>query len=392
MASESRPPAEESVRLRPEELPPVTPPSAGFIVQLFLIPALIVMAVVAVWALFGQLAHSENDWTQLTAAISSNNELRRWPAAESLAQLLRNEQLSPPRDREPLAKNPVVADSLTKMLSQSLASTSDTDEDIRHQEFLARMLGALDADETTLPVLAEAMKDSHDVVVRKSSLMAVALIAGRHFDQATGYSAAVSAGLAIPPMSKRNLPLTASTISNTAVLEQLRRAAQDPDAVVRHLAGYALGNIGGPESLEQLRVLLSDSDRQAQANAANGLARNGSVEGVPTLIQLLTTSLRPFQFDAGSMLPQQPEGELGQSRTYEPLPEEIRQAEAMFHIEESQIARNSLTAVSDLWPQIDAESRSQLLTIIRKIAEDFPTPDLGVRRQADELLKTIGPQ
>ena len=143
-------------RVRPEELPPVTPPSAGFIVQLFLIPALIVMAVVAVWALFGKLAHSENDWKQLTAAISSNNELRRWPAAEGLAQLLRNEETLAADGSEPLAKNPVVADSLTKMLSQSLASTTNSDEDIRHQEFLARMLGALDADEKTLPVLAEA--------------------------------------------------------------------------------------------------------------------------------------------------------------------------------------------------------------------------------------------
>ena len=53
---------------RPEELPPVTPPSAGYIVQLFLIPALIVMAVVGVWALFGKLADSESDWQQLVIA------------------------------------------------------------------------------------------------------------------------------------------------------------------------------------------------------------------------------------------------------------------------------------------------------------------------------------
>lgn len=389
MASASHPPNEDSSSARPEEFPPVTPPSAGFIVQLFLIPALIVIAVIAVWALFGKLAHSENDWTQLTAAISSNNELRRWPAAEGLAQLLRNEQIAPPTDREPLAKNPVVAESVTKMLSHSLASTSNTDEDIRHQEFLTRMLGALDADKMTLPVLAEAMKDSHDVVVRKSALMAIALIAGRHFDQATGYSAAVAAGQPIPPLSERGLPRTDPTISDPAVLEQLRRAAQDPDAVVRHLAGYTLGNVGGPDAVEQLRVMLSDGNRMAQANAANGLARNGSVDGVPTLIQLLTTSLKPFQFDPDSMLPKI-EGGLDPSQKYEPTSEEIRQAEAKFHIEESQIARNSLTAVADLWSQIDADSRDQLLTLIKSIAADFPEPDLGVRRQADELLKTIG--
>ena len=40
-------------------LPPVEPPSAGFIVQLFLIPALIVAVILGVYLLFGQLAASE---------------------------------------------------------------------------------------------------------------------------------------------------------------------------------------------------------------------------------------------------------------------------------------------------------------------------------------------
>ena len=43
-------------------LPPVEPPSAGFIVQLFVVPALIVLAVVGVWALFGKIASSDEDW------------------------------------------------------------------------------------------------------------------------------------------------------------------------------------------------------------------------------------------------------------------------------------------------------------------------------------------
>ena len=222
--------------------------------------------------------------------------MQRW----GLAQLLQNEQIYPPRDHEPLAKNPLVVDSLTKLLSESLASTTNTDEDIRHQEFLARTLAALDADEKTLPVLAEGMQDSRNIEVRKSSLMSIAAIAGRHFDDVTGYSAAVAAGSAAPPLAARRLPLTAPTISDSTVLEQLRRSAQDSDPVVRHLAGYALGNVSGPDSLEQLRVMLTDGNRLAQANAAIGLARNGSVDGVPTLIQLLTTSLKPFEYQTGS--------------------------------------------------------------------------------------------
>lgn len=365
----------ESAGFRPEELPPVTPPSAGFIVQLFLIPALIVMALVAVWALFGKLADSDNDWKQLTTELSSSNEHRRWRAALGLAQLLQNEQIHPPRDQEPLAKNPLVVDSLTKLLSESLASTTNTDEDIRHQEFLARTLAALDDDDKTLPILAEGMKESRNIEVRKSSLMSVAAIAGRHFDDATGYTAAIAAGSEVPLLTARRLPLTAPTISDSAVVEQLRRSAQDSDPVVRHLAGYALGNVSGPESLAQLRVMLTDGNRLAQANAAIGLARNGSVDGVPTMIQLLTTSLTPFEYQPDPAV----KGEVA--------PDVVQQAEARHQIEESQVARNCLRAVENLWPQIDVENRASLTAVISQVEQAFPASD--VRQQASEVLKAI---
>lgn len=379
MASESdrRVPESSGIdRSRPEELPPVTPPSAGFIVQLFLIPALIVLAVVAVWALFGQLAHTENDWTHLTADISSKNELRRWPAAEGLAHLLHNEQISPPADREPLAENPIVVDSLTKLFTESLATNGTDDETIRQQEFLARTMGALNADEKTLPVLAEAIRDTHDIVVRKSALMAISLIAGRHFDDATGYSAAVEARTSAPSLAERNLPLATATISDAATLEQLRRSAQDPDPVVRHLAAYALASVSGPESLQQLRSMLGDSNRLAQANAAIGLARNGSIDGVATMMQLMTASMSPYV-------------QASNTNDKMPLtPEEMQQAEVRHEIEETQVASNCLRAVGDLWPQIDAKDQTALLSLMRAMEQKFFSSN--VRQQAAELLKTIG--
>ena len=45
----------------PDDLPVVEPPSAGFILQLFMVPGLIVAAVIGVWALFGQISSSEQD-------------------------------------------------------------------------------------------------------------------------------------------------------------------------------------------------------------------------------------------------------------------------------------------------------------------------------------------
>jgi hypothetical protein len=355
---------------RPEELPPVTPPSAGFIVQLFLIPALIVMAVVAVWALFGKLADSESDWQQLVAELGSSNDHRRWRAALGLAQLLRNEEISPPTDREPLAKHPLVIESLTDLLSKSLSSSTPSEEDITHQEFLARTLGALDADEVTMPVLAEAMKDSRSIDVRKSALMSVATIAGRHFDKATGYDARKADVIENGDTSVRT-PLVTPTITDSEVLEQLKRSAQSPEPVIRHLAGFAIASVGGPDAMEQLKVMLLDGDRFARANAAVGLARNGSTECVPMLIELLTESLVPF--DPASVK--------------DKTEVEQRLAANSHQVEQPQIARNCLRAISDLWPQISEDQKTLILPLVQKIADEFFAPD--VRIQASELLKSI---
>ena len=78
----SQPPA------APEDLPPVQPPSAGFIMQLFLIPAIIVAAVIGIWVLFGRMAGAEQDWRQLVQDLGSENEHRRWRAASGLAHML----------------------------------------------------------------------------------------------------------------------------------------------------------------------------------------------------------------------------------------------------------------------------------------------------------------
>ena len=350
----------------------MTPPSAGYIAQLFLIPALIVMAVVGVWALFGKLADSESDWKQLVAELGSSNEHRRWRAALGIAQLLRNEEIEPPTDREPLAKHPLVIDSLTELFAKSLASSTPSDEDITHQEFLARTLGALDADIKTLPALAEATRDSYNIEVRKSALMSLASIAGRHFDQATGYNALIDKDLD-SSTSRRRLPLTAATISDPATLDQLRRCAQDPEPVIRHLAAFTIGNVGGPDAILQLKVMLLDGDRFARANAAVGLARNGSPECVPALIELMTESLRPFD----------------KSVSYESDAEK-RIAENSFQVEQPQVVRNCLRATDDLWATLNESQRAELKAVVKKISDDFFAPDVRIR--ASELLNRIDSQ
>src|SRR6476659_8764798 len=61
MSLSDAPPANQPTRAAAESLPPVAPPTATFILQLFLIPLLIVSIVVMLWLLFGWIAHMGHD-------------------------------------------------------------------------------------------------------------------------------------------------------------------------------------------------------------------------------------------------------------------------------------------------------------------------------------------
>ncbi|MER3417229.1 MAG: hypothetical protein C4297_13620 [Gemmataceae bacterium] len=76
------------------DLPPVTPPSAGLIVQLFIVPGLLVAVVVAViWLFFGWLGGTPQSAEEYVRGLRS--ETRRWKTAETLAQVLtRDENLA----------------------------------------------------------------------------------------------------------------------------------------------------------------------------------------------------------------------------------------------------------------------------------------------------------
>ena len=367
--SDTRPGSASGPDFRPEELPPVTPPSAGFIVQLFVIPALIVMAVVAVWALFGKLADSGSDWQQLVAELGGGNEHRRWRAAQELAQLLHNERIAPPADRAPLASNPQVALALSELLKETLASPSTSPETIMQQEFLARALGGLEADDTTLPILAQTLSSDRAPDVRKSGLMAITAISGRHFDKAMGYDPELAANA---PPAPRN-PLETATISNSEVLQQIRVAAQDQDAIVRHIAAYALGNISGPESISQLKVMLGDSDRQARANAAMGLARNGDAAALPVLLELLQSLTMPAADPpaASTNADQASSTEAANRRAELPV-----------------LARNCLRAVRDLWTKLTPEEQQRTTAAVQSIA-DTDSLMADIRVQARNLLEAV---
>lgn len=356
---------------RPEDLPPVTPPSAGFIVQLFVIPALIVMGVVSVWALFGKLADSGSDWQQLVAELGGGNEHRRWRAAQELAQVLNNERIAPPKDTQPLAGNPEVARALSELLQESIASPSTAPETVLQQEFLARALGGLDADQMTLPVLAECLSPSRAPEVRKSALMAVAIISGRHFDKAIGFNPESDSDTPPPPRKALESP----TIDHPEIFAQLRAAAQDQEAVVRHFAAYALANVSGPDALRQLRSMLQDGDRQARANAAFGLARNGDSAALPVILELLT-GLSQAQPPAA-----QKQGDAAADSA-------ALLAAANLRAEQPALARSCLRAARDLWIQSSAADQDAIKDAVQKLA-DSSLLLADIRVQARNFLAAV---
>jgi hypothetical protein len=369
-SGDNQPAASSPADSRPEELPPVQPPSAGFIVQLFLVPALIVMAVIAVWAMFGKLADSGADWTQLVAELGSGNEHRQWRSAQELAQLLRNDQISPPTDRPPLSEIPEVADALVDLLTKSLNTANPSEEELLQQKFLARALGSLNADEKTLPVLAIALQPTRDLAVRESSLMSVTTIMGRRFDREIGYQTADTGenNMEIPVRK----PLAEGLLEDEELLKQIQTASQDSEPMLRSLAAYALGNISGPESIDLLRVMLLDGDSRTRANVVMSLARNGVAEAVPELLRILADSMKPFPNDETKF-----EDESARLR-----------AIAEYEAERPVLARNGLRAALDLWLVTPAEARQDLLNAIQEISDASGLP-ASVNLQARELQRLL---
>lgn len=314
----------------PDELPPVKPPSAGFIVQLFFVPALIVLAVVGVWVLFGKLASGDRDWRSLVTEMRSSNTHRRDRAATALAHMLRNDERSGAAGQQ-LARNPEVATELANLLDERLQLRSPSDNDLSQQAFLARTLGFLEVPRVVLPVLREAMQPEQDRDVRKNAIAAIALVAGRAVE--------------------RGAPL-----DDAKLVDDLVRISSDPDPLVRQLGAFTLGVIPAPESKQRLRVMISDSDANARINAAVGLARQNSTEGVPVFKVVLGDAADPVDEDEAR----------GESL------EERRRNADIENFERSVAVKNALKAVCDLAAELSAKQQAELLALIRPLADDHP--------------------
>lgn len=351
-SQESSPPAEEGtepVSMKPgsadpisaEDLPPVQPPSAGFIVQLFVVPAIIVMVVVGVWALFGRMAAGEQDWRSLVPEIRSRNPHRRWRAANGLAQML-DVDLKQGENGRKLTDNREIAAALSSLLEEALHTRSQRPDDLKQRAFLARTLGLLDVFDVTVPVLQKAMTAENDREIRKNAITAVAVLAHRTAEQDAVDGTSRLAGLAAMP----------------SLVDDLIRISGDEDLLIRETGTYTLALFPTPAAKKQLMLLLDDADRNTQINAALGLARRKSTAGLPLFRSILAGALQPSQ-------------------------SEVEPIEGFNLV----VLKNVLKAVGDLSAAMTGKQRQDLRKLIGQIATEHQ--HVRIRLDAEQALHRL---
>lgn len=263
-------------------LPPVQPPTAGFILQLFLIPMIIVSVIVGVWLMFSWLAHMGTNPRELVADLRTPNEAG-WQKAIALAEVL----ASPGNDR--LKDDADLARDLVQVLDDQITTGLSDDKSVLMRVFICKALGEFRVPEV-LPVLMKAAsteRNDNELKVRDAALQALAVAAA---NLTTKYGAD-------------------SVRDNEPLLETLRAAANETSASLdgtnaraelRSAAAFALGVVGGPTATEKLNNMLDDVYPNARYNAATGLARHGDVRAERVLVEMLDPESAPAVSDERS--------------------------------------------------------------------------------------------
>lgn len=238
-------------------LPRVEPPSAGFILQLFVVPAVIVAIIVAIWLMFNWLAHMGDNPETYVRALSRENAAR-WQAAVNLANALR-------RPGSKFKSDSHLAAQLSQVLEGELADAkaAGDEADIRARVYLCRALGEFEIADG-LPVLltaARTQRTEAEIPVRSSAIEAIALLAS---------------GPAGPKVR-----------GNPAVAATLIDCSREADAALRSRCAFALGVLGGESSLPRLEQMLADPIADVRYNAATGLARHGDALAIDVLTEML---------------------------------------------------------------------------------------------------------
>lgn len=318
----------------PHELPPVEPPSAGFIMQLFLIPALIIAVIVGIVAAFGLMASSQEDWRKLVQDIRNPNDPVRWRAAMGLAQILPLDEKLGDKGQN-LVANREIAESLCGLLDEELKRAAPTEEELQLQIFLARAIQILRVPDIVIPSMIRSVHADHDVEVRKNGLAAIAIFANR--------------------ANEGGPPLTSEQTEE--LVAALTEVSMEPKPLMRQMSAFSLGMLNDPSARERLEVLLGDGDLSTRANAMVGLARQNDPSGYPVLEEIFASAFAD-----------QTEGE-----------DTFARLAAL---------KNAIAAANLLSPELSDEQRERLIALLKPIAAKHA--ESRIRVDAKTALKTLG--
>lgn len=252
--SPTQPPAGDDL------LPPVEPPSAGFIIQLFVIPAMIVLMIVAIWLAFNWLVRAASRPEDVVKGLEQGPSVARWQRANELADMLRNERFAD------FKRDGAAASSLARTLDLEIDAASMRENDVAFRMYLARALGRFDVQEG-MDVLLKAATTNRDPREREVRDGAIQAIAERAYDLSQ-----------LTPPQK---------IENERVEPTLIQLSSDEDGSIRFQAAYALGKLGTPAAIGRLEELVDDPHADTRYNAAVALAHRGNAKGVETLAEML---------------------------------------------------------------------------------------------------------
>ncbi len=270
----SQEPANSPAKISPDDaLPAVNPPSAGFLIQLFVIPGIIVLVIVMVWLLFTWLAFMGGDPDSYLKEMRQN-KANSWQQAYNLSEVLRQNE----EHRRDAGLAASVADFLSDLLDQPLppatagrqqSQRDPRGEEIRRRGFLCKTLGEFYVTDAALPVLIRAASthdQEDDLRVRLAALEAIALLAENTEDRAV--------------------------VESSALMSLLRESSLNPDHKIRLRAAVALAAVGSDEALDCLQQMLDQPQHvDVHYNVATGLARRGKT----ACIEMLREMLDPYE-------------------------------------------------------------------------------------------------
>ncbi|MGD9632095.1 MAG: HEAT repeat domain-containing protein [Pirellulales bacterium] len=245
-------------------LPPVEPPSARFIIQLFVVPAIIVLLVVGVWIGVTWLVRRTTMQPEDLIAGLETSSVARWQRASELADLLRNERFKEFRHDQKAADQ--LAAILDREVDAAEGGQKMDEQSVMLRYFLARALGEFEVDAGTESLLkaAKADRDPQEALVRRGALQAIAV-------------RAYNLSQLDPPRA----------LMDSSLEPTLYELSTDENPLVRSETAYALGQIGTPTALVQLEKMVVDPHADTRYNAALALAQHGNAAAIPTLAEML---------------------------------------------------------------------------------------------------------